>query len=96
MGRETVVLECVVEHMVLVERGIREVCASVSKAGAAGGVKCKTSAMVNFAVVMESVDQRGGRMDNSFPSVIVMKVSWESTARKRHLFASIQKKRKTY
>ena len=95
--RETYVLECGVEHMVLVERGIQEACASASEAGAAGGAKCKTSAMVNVAVVVENVIQRGGGLDKLFPSVIVMKASWESIARRRRLVTgtSIQKKKRT-
>ena len=93
--RKTHALEFVAEHTVLVKRGIQEACASASEAGAAGDVKCKMSAMGNCAAVMENVTQRGGKMDNWFPSVIVMKASWESTARKRHLVmgSSIQKRR---
>ena len=95
--RETYVLECGVEHMVHVGRGTQEACVSASKAGAAGGVKCKMSAMVNVVVVMENVIRRGGELDKLSPFVIVMKASWESTARRKHLVrgTSIQKKRRT-
>ena len=93
--RKTHVLAFVVERTVVVKRGIQEACASAREAGAAGGVKCKMSAMGNCAAVMENVIQRGWKVDNWFPPVIVMKASWESTVRKRHLVmgSSLQKRR---